>query len=327
MDTTTIDKILSLDAGASNIRAVIFDKNAKTIEDYRIERGGNISIDPEESSKIIISAISEILDKAKLGYDDISHFSLGVAGISDKTAREMLFKRLDEKNISSKTHLSSDVNPVFEMNCSDNSAILVSVGTGCICLGRNLENQIEKVGGLGLDDDSGSGYWMGKELILNLSFSKNEDYNEKDYNELLDMSLEFYQFSELNDAIDNIMSSNDRYKKVASICKPLFELAKKGNEIALSIVQQGSQHMADKILLLCDQISYTNDEIIIIANGGILRDSFFRKALSDALSFDFTSTKWLFPTISSAYYPGLISSKILGIDISINDILKQQTMN
>ena len=123
------------------------------------------------------------------------------------------------------------------------------------------------------------------------------------------------------------MSSNDRYKKVASICKPLFELAKKGNEIALSIVQQGSQHMADKILLLCDQISYTNDEIIIIANGGILRDSFFRKALSDALSFDFTSTKWLFPTISSAYYPGLISSKILGIDISINDILKQQTMN
>ena len=49
-----------------------------------------------------------------------------------------------DKNISSKTHLSSDVNPIFEMNCSDNSAILVSVGTGCICLGRNLENQIEK---------------------------------------------------------------------------------------------------------------------------------------------------------------------------------------
>ena len=39
------------------------------------------------------------------------------------------------------------------MNCSDNSAILVSVGTGAICLGRNIDDKIEKVGGAGLDID------------------------------------------------------------------------------------------------------------------------------------------------------------------------------
>ena len=207
------------------------------------------------------------------------------------------------------------------MNCADNSAILVNVGTGAICLGRNMQNKIEKVGGLGLDDDLGSGFWMGKELLIKLSFNKNDDHNEKEFNELLDMTLNFFEYDELNSAIDAIMQSTDRYEKIASICESLFGLARNGNEIAISIVQQGSQHIADMIILLCDQISYISDELILISNGGVINNSFFRKSLSDALSFDFTSIKWLFPTLSSAYYPGLLSAKMLGMKVSINDII------
>ena len=322
MNKNKIHKILSLDSGASSIRSVIFDKNGRTIASHNVSVGANITIDPENSTKHIISSISDVLNEAKLSYDDIGQFSLGVAGISSDAAREMLFKRLEECGISSRTHLTSDVNPIFEMNCSDNSAILVSVGTGCICLGRNMESKIEKVGGLGLEQDAGSGFWIGKELILNLSFSKNENYNEKEFDELLGMALDFFDSTELNIAIDKIMESSDRYRKIASICNPLFEFAKAGNEIAISIVQQGSQHIADMIIFLCDQISYTNDELILIANGGIINDKFFRKSLANALSFDFKSIKWLFPIISSAYYPGLMSAKILGMNIDVNDIIR-----
>ena len=315
-------KILSVDSGASNIRAVIFDESGETIVTNDLHEGANITIDCEDSTKRVISMISNTLEKASLSYDDIAHFSLGLAGISDDAAREMLFKRLEECKISNRTHLTSDVNPIFEMNCADNSAILVSVGTGAICLGRNVENNIEKVGGLGLDQDPGSGFWMGKELMIKLSFNKNEDHNEKEYNELLDMTLNFFEYDELNSAIDTIMQSNDRYQKIASVCDSLLNLANNGNEIAISIVQQGSQHIADMIIFLCDQISYINDELILIANGGVMNNSFFRKSLSDSLSFDFTSIKWLFPTISSAYYPGLLSAKMLGMKVSINDIIE-----
>ena len=131
--------------------------------------------------------LSEILDNSNLTYDEIAHYSLGVAGISNKDARDLLFKKLEDKQISKITHLSSDVNPVFEMNCSDNSALLVSVGTGCICLGRDDENKIIKSAGMGLDKDPGSGFWMGRELIVNLSFSRNLDQDETEFQELLDM--------------------------------------------------------------------------------------------------------------------------------------------
>ena len=82
-------------------------------------------------------------------------------------------------------------------------------------------------------------------------------------------------------------------------------------------------YVADYILTLIDQISYTANELIIIANGGVLNNSFYRDSLEDAISFDFNNLKWLFPTISTAYYPGLLSCKIIGIDIKVEDILKE----
>ena len=99
MNKNKIHKILSLDSGGSSIRSVIFDKNGRTIASHNVSVGANITIDPENSTKRIISTISDMLNEAKLSYDDIGQFSLGVAGISNDAAREMLFKRLEECNI------------------------------------------------------------------------------------------------------------------------------------------------------------------------------------------------------------------------------------
>ena len=323
MSNSSSRKILSLDAGASTIRLAVFNESGETLGSMIKKPGANISINPEESTKKIIKSISDILDSISLSYDDIAHYSLGIAGISDDKARDMLFKRMDEKKISNITHLSSDVNPIFEINCSDNSAILVSVGTGFITLGRDLDNKIIKGGGEGLELDLGSGYWMGKELILNLSFSRNIDQDENEFSDLLAMTLKHYQATELNVALDEIMNSDDKYSAIASVSKPLIDLAENGNQIAISIIQQSTQYVADQVLALIDQISYMNDDLIIIANGGILGNSFYRESLSDALSFDFKNINWLFPSISTAYYPGLLSCKILGININVEDILKE----
>ena len=305
------------------MKAVIFNDRGETLNSLVIQQGANATINPEESSKRIIQIIADLLDDTMLSFEDINQYSLGIAGISDERARDFLFHKLDQKKISNKTHLTSDVNPIFEMNCSDNSAILLSIGTGIICLARGKDENITKAGGLGLEKDLGSGYWMGKELILNLSFSRNIDQDEGEFNELLDMTLKHYSVNELNIALDEIMSTDDKYTQIASIVKPLLNLAKKGNEIALSIVQQSSQYAVDYILSLLDQVSYKDGELLIIANGGIIRDEFYRSSLIDALSFDYNNINWLFPIISSAYYPGLLSCKILGIDTTVEDILKE----
>jgi len=180
-----------------------------------------------------------------------------------------------------------------------------------------------KAAGIGLEEDFGSGYWIGKELILSLSFSRNEEQDQDEFSEILDLSLNHYQTKDLNSAIDRIMISDDRYSQIASLAKPLIGCANNDNQIALSIIQQSSQYAADYILTLADQISYTNNDLFIIANGGILNSSFYRQSLTDALSFDFDNINWLLPSISTAYYPGLLSCKILGLSTTVKDILKE----
>ena len=121
------------------------------------------------------------------------------------------------------------------------------------------------------------------------------------------------------------MKKDSRYSEVSSVAMPLLRLAENGNEIAISIVQQSSQCIADQIILLADQITYPNKELLIIANGGILNNLLYRNSLMDALAFDFSVINWLFPSLSTAYYPGLLSCKILGMDTTVKDIMKYDT--
>ena len=320
------DKLfLSLDAGASTLRQVVFSESGETLFFDKINKGANISVNAEDITKFIINSIDSFLFRNSCSFDDINHFSLGLAGISNENSREMLFKRLDQKNITDRTYLTSDINPIFEMNCSDNSALLVNVGTGSVCIGRDEEGKLVKMGGLGLDKDIGSGYWMGKEIILNLSFSRDIEQDENEFSEILGMFETHFKINEISDFIDSVMKRDSRYAEIASIATPLLSLAEDGNEIALSIVQQSTQCMAEQIILLADQIAYPNNELLIIANGGILNNSLYRNSLVDALAFDFNSVNWLFPSLSTAYYPGLFSCKILGIDTTVKDIMKFDT--
>lgn len=316
---------LSLDAGASTLRQVVFDVSGETFLYKKIDKGANISINPEYTTKFIVDSMESFIFSHNCSFEDINHFSLGVAGISDDSSREMLFKRLDERNISDRTHLTSDINPVFEMNCSDNSAILVNVGTGSVCVGRDETGKLIKAGGLGLDKDLGSGYWLGKEVILNLSFSRDIDQDQNEFSELLNMLTTHFKVSEVSEFLDTVMTRDTRYSEISSIAAPLLTLAEDGNEIALTIVQQGSQFIADQIIYLADQIAYPNNELLIIANGGILNNSLYRNSLADALTFDFNVVNWLFPSLSTAYYPGLLSCKMLGISTDVKDIMKFNT--
>ena len=173
----------SLDGGGSTLRMVVFDDSGETLFYQEIKQSANISINPEKTTKFIVKSIESFLISNNCSFDDINHFSLGLAGISNDDSREMLFKILDENSIIERTYLTSDINPIFEINCSDNSAILVNIGTGLVCVGRGQDNKIIKTAGIGLDKDLGSGYWMGKEIILNLSFSREIDQDQNEYDD------------------------------------------------------------------------------------------------------------------------------------------------
>ena len=143
-----------------------------------------------------------------------------------------------------------------------------------------------------------------------------------EYAEILNMFVSHFNVKEVSEYLDSVMERDSRYTEISSLSVPLIKLAENGNEIALTIVQQSSQFVAEQVIYLADQIDYPGKELLIIANGGVLNSTLYRDSLKDALAFDFGAINWLFPSLSTAYYPGLVSCKMLGVETTVKDIMK-----
>ena len=59
------------------------------------------------------------------------------SGVSDANYRELLLKELDKLNISNNSLIISDAESAFNLLCPTGNGLLISIGTGIICLGKN----------------------------------------------------------------------------------------------------------------------------------------------------------------------------------------------
>ena len=77
--------------------------------------------------------------------------------------------KLDNIKLSQRTIIMNDAEAAFNLCCPGDFGILVTVGTGIICMSRNSEGKSIRQAGQGHDQgDIGSGYWIGKQVLNNL---------------------------------------------------------------------------------------------------------------------------------------------------------------
>ena len=309
--------IIGIDGGASKTLGVIFNDSGKTIA-YESCLGTNLSVDEEKSSSRIIKLINTLLRKTTIDIKDISAIGIGLAGASNQNGRERLFGLLDNLQLSDKTIITNDVESIYEFIWNNQKGILLNVGTGVICMAKKGD-QFIKVAGKGHDNgDIGSGYWIGKEALLEIGI--NQSALDKTMQEVLDSALIHYQTNNYESLIKSINEDNERISTIASFAKEVILLASQGNELGIEIIQKATRIIAEYIIEIRDIMEYGHEEIILGGNGSILRNDYFRKELNNALSFDFDDIKWIFSDISVAYAPGILSARINNIKVNKKDL-------
>ena len=129
--------------------------------------------------------------------------------------------------------------------------------------------------------------------------------------------------------ISNIISLNEVFNdesdivyKTALLAEGTIKLASKGNDVALSVIQEATTNVAEYIIYLIDEIGYKKNDIMISAHGSIIRNEYYRQLLNDALQFDLHNIRWILSDVSTAYIAGILSAKCRDITLSINDIVK-----
>ena len=314
---------IGIDGGATKTRGVLFDTNGNTFASSST-RGSNLTIYKNIAADRICQTIQDLIEKSKVDYQSIKCIGLGIAGSSNEDGRDLLFKELDKINLSDKVLLSNDAEAAYQVCCPSNEGLLVTVGTGVICIGRNHSGEFSRVAGKGhYSGDIGSGFWIGSQSIIKLSMQDEVCIsNPVDAKELVNMIYDVLGISNLDDDIEQVLNSSESVRKVASLSKHIIDLASNHNEIALSIIQEATTSISDYIIELVDKLDYQSKDVILAANGSIIKNHFFRKALNDALQFNFNKINWIVSKLSPAYGAAILAAKYKNINLQISDIIK-----
>ena len=314
--------IIGIDGGASKTRGILMNEKGETLA-TAFDKGTNLTVYGEMAAERIINIISELCRVSNISFDLVDAVGMGLAGASDQDGRDLVFRKLDALNLSKRALIANDAEAAYEINCPGEFGILVTVGTGVICLSRNSQGQTVRAAGIGHDKgDIGSGYWMGKQAILNLALNESSIMGDKYLEEIMDIFLHSVDEDDFQMALENIQGSVDSVEMIARLAKPVIQLAEAGNHVALSVVQEATHAVANYIISLTDELNYKQNNVVLAGNGSVIQNHYFRSSINDELRFQFSDIKWTFSAISSAYGAGLMAARLYDIDVSISDILK-----
>ena len=310
--------IIGIDGGATKTTGVIFNHRGETlVHDSCL--GSNISVDESKAANQVVELISKMSQKIKIDLKNVSAIGIGLAGASNKNGRDRLFGILDNLKVSDRTIITNDIEPIYDYIWGTRQGILLNVGTGVICISKK-DDRFIRVAGKGHDNgDIGSGYWIGREALIELEV--NNSYNQSS-KELLKDFLIKNQSSSYDSLISDINESENKIADIASFAKSVIFSAEKGNEFSRSIVQHATRVIAEYIIEVRDIMNYGDNDIMIAGNGSVLRNNYFRQELNNALCFDFNEVSWIFLDISPAYTPGLLSARLKSINIDRKSLNK-----
>ena len=314
--------IIGVDGGASKTRGILFTSEGETIASI-IEKGSNISVNGEVAATRINDVINNLCSAADIPLEYVDAIGLGLAGSSSQDGRDMVFGMLDNIKLSQRTIIMNDDEAAFILGCPGDFGILVTVGTGVNCMSRNTEGKTIRMAGKGHDHgDMGSGYWIGKQALLNLTLNETSVLGDKDLEDIMSVFLNHVDEEEYQTAMENLNENVDAVSIIAGITKAIIGLAEKGNEVALSVLQEATHAVSEYIITLTDELHYNENNIVLSGNGSVIRNNFFRNSVNDELRFNFPDIKWTFSSISPAYGAGILAAKIYDVHVKVSDIVK-----
>ena len=314
--------IIGLDGGGTNTTCILFDSNGFTM-DTIYDKGSNLYVFKDDAIERILFIIRSILEKNKLNYSDISAFGLGIAGISDLDSREKLLKELDRIKITKQTLLLSDVEAAYKILCPNNNGILINIGTGIICFARNQKGKNIKEAGNGYDKgDLGSGYWLGKEMFSRLILNEAIVLEDPEMNQIFKVVKSNFKVETFRELYKYIEDNSNIFPYLASLGEDVIDLAESGNDVALSIIQEGTRYVSEYIKSIAEKMEILNSDVMLSINGSIIKNNFYRNLLEESLQYDFNKIHWISSVLSPAYGAGIMAGKYKNININLTDIIK-----
>lgn len=265
------DFFIAVDGGGTKTEFVLFKGDGTVVAVVVLGTTNPNSCGIENTCEILKDGIDQLLTLGKAP----KRIFAGIAGSMLGNHREVIRAFLKKQYPAFKSNVDSDIKNIIGLVRDNDKCIAAIIGTGSVVYGWN-GSSFKRVGGWGyLFDDAGSGYDIGREVIL-ASYA---------YADGLTPLSEVVRLAEIKlggpvtDNTSKLYSSGRSF--IASFCPLAFEAMASGDKVATEIITRSASRFAGLINHMYSLGEYGNR--VVISGGLAMHSMTMSKIIAERL--------------------------------------------
>lgn len=283
--------LIGIDGGGSKNDLILFTGEGKVLNRV-IGKGSNVSeMGPDAASARLIEQIYELLKDHGGPEAEINALFAGLSGGGAVNSRQYVIEKLKAALPNAReVHISGDTVTALYAGIGTGDGMAVIAGTGTSEFVRYDGGKTTMIGGWGhLIDDSGSGFWLGKEAI-NAALREEDGRGKKT---LLTTLVNEKLGKSVRSSIGYLYSDGKR--TIASFAPVVFAACEQGDELALDILNRAADELALLITTGAKLIDKKPWRVALV--GGLWNAPLLQNAVRARLNEDYLLTQLTAPPV------------------------------
>jgi N-acetylglucosamine kinase-like BadF-type ATPase len=178
---------------------------------------------------------------------------LGLSGVDQPSDQALITEWLKQQGVKSGAKVLNGSELILTGGTPDGWGVALISGTGSVCIGRTQDGRMARVGGWGpLLGDEGSGYQI---ALQALQVATQAADGRGEAQPLLDAVMRYWRITRPQQLIDFIHRPEVQTADLAELALAVLELAGRGDEDAVKIVNHAGQALARHVDTVIGQLS------------------------------------------------------------------------
>lgn len=263
--------VIGVDGGGTKTIAAFADLNGKI---FKMAKSGPSNL-RNVGLKVAVASISEAILKVigEIREKEILSIFIALAAVEEefKSEKEKIKKEILKNYKISKTlrgdiEIISDQIAAFRAGTDEKDGLVLIAGTGSVCHGWK-GNHEAKAGGWGWANDEGSGFWAGQKGYQ--AIFKDLD-GRKERTKITKLLFKEWKLKNKEDFLKKIYSKNS-ILQVSLISRIIDKAAKKGDEIAISIMKEAAKELALAAISVIKKLNFEKQKFPFVLVGSMFK--------------------------------------------------------
>lgn len=303
--------VIGVDGGGTSTRAALVN-GAGTILGTGTAGASNIqAMGREATERNISSAVEAAWSSAQRSPQQVAAIALGMAGVVSEIDRATITRIAEKLLPGAAIAVDHDLRSALHGGLVGNPGVVLIVGTGSSCYGRNAAGATWRSGGWGyLVDDVGSGYWLGLHGLAAVARAIDGRGGATILHDRLFMIRSLANANDLSHLIHSVLTRSD----VAALAPLVLECAFTGDQVAREIVWRGADELALMAATVVEHLGLRNMPTDIVASGGLIEnDPRYRALIAERIALRVPQATLIPPILPAVLGSALIALEIAGI--------------